>query len=249
MRPRTPLQPSILEIVIASPGGVLTEGICKKLGKNPQQLGSAFEDLLKNNKVLGFAGLWFTPLNFKRATEACMIALKEGHEKYPKRQGLVPSAVAKQCGFDWSGKPMDRIVAQWEKDGKVFSDTEGIRLPTFRAPLNKNQEAFLDRVIAEIVKEPINIPTAREISRVLGAPVQAVEAIFIAGRQSGELVDLGQGLFYTPRQLDAIDAEFRVLEKTGKLSASRVRDALKTTRRYAVPLLTHLRPIIEIDED
>lgn len=249
MNDRLALAKTILEVVGGAPAGILNETLCKQLGKSPQQLGDAIETLRKSQNIVGFGGLWFTPKHFAAAQVRFLDALADGHEKYPGRAGLAPASVAKAAGLNWTGKPLIRIVDYLADRRKLLVGREGVRLVGAKASLSKTQQTFLDRVVAEIEREPINVPTPRDLARVLQAPPQAIEGILRVACEQELLIEVGPGVVYTPAQLRSIDAQLSRMERTGRLSAARVRDEFKTTRRYALAILTHLRPVDDEDDD
>jgi selenocysteine-specific elongation factor len=64
-----------------------------------------------------------------------------------------------------------------------------------------------------------------------------VDEIIKIGLQAGELVSLGEGVFYTPSQIGVLKEKVRVASGGKPFAAAAVRDALGTTRKYVIPLL------------
>lgn len=238
-----PLKPNtkeaILEIVGSEATGVPTEEICRRLQATPQELGDSFEALRAGAKLQGFAGLWFTPANFQAGTERFLAALKAAHAETPSRVGIPSMEVAEAAGLTWKGKPLDRIVADLATRGLVTISGDEVREASFAPDLPARQQRFLERVIEAIDAETINVPTPHDIARLLGSPHQAVEEILRIGVQAGVVVNIGEGIFYTPLQIEALRT--RVLELVGgrPFSQTELRDALSSSRRYVTPLLEY----------
>lgn len=220
--------------------GTPTEEVCRILGKTPQALGSAFEQLLQSGRVAGFSGLWFQAGSFVRARDQFLEALSALHEASPTQAYVPREKVNARAGFKWSGKPLDRIIASLAADGLVEASGTGVKLPSFRVQLTPRQREFLDRALAELRKEPVNTPGVHELAQALKAPPQAVEEILKLGGQSGEVVAIGQGVYYSVQQLEALKSKVREISGGKPFPASAVRDALQTTRKYAIPLLEYL---------
>lgn len=230
-----PLPDQILALVGDSPEGMATEEIARTLGRTSQQLGDVFEAIRKEGRLGGYAGRWLSPGGLDAAGKAMEEALRTEHAKTPMIPMVPRERVVKTAGLKWEGKPLDRLVSRLVERGDLAADGTGIRLPEFRVQLPTRQRALLDRVLVALTEEPINVPGANEISRTLNIPVQAVEEVFKLGVAAGEVVDLGEGIRYTPTQLEAISERLRGFG--APFTAAEARDSLGTSRKYIIPLL------------
>jgi len=233
----------ILAVLVDHPNGVTTEEICRILGKSQQALGSAFERLLKQSQVRGFAGLWFTTATFDAAWERFTAVLTGLHEKNPAVANVPRERVVQTSGLAWNGKPLDRILATMAQEGRVILSGTNVRSPNFRVQLSDRQRQFLDRILAALTADPVNTPSPHRLSEILPAPIQAVEETLRLGVQAGEVVSIGEGVFYTRKQLDDLKRRTRELMGTRAFPAAALRDALGTTRKYIIPLLEYFDSI------
>ena len=220
--------------------GTSTQEICRQLGKTPQAIGNDFEKLLAEDRIKGFAGLWFQNAAFDRGTGTLIQALQKMHDENPMQAFLPREKVLASAKLKWSGKPLDRIVAHLVAEGLLQASGTSIKLPEFRIKLTPRQREFLDRAISALVKEPVNTPGVHDLAKILAAPHQAVEEILKLGVQAGEVVSIGEGIFYTPVQLEKLKSRIREIAAGKPFAASAVRDALGTTRKYVIPLLEHM---------
>lgn len=230
---------AILAVLGDSADGILTEEICRLLGRTPQQLGSVFEALSKEGKVVGLGGLWFSKSGFAAGSSRFLEALESLHDKNPTLAAIPREKVVEAAKLKWSGKPLDRIVAGLASEGKLESSGTAVKLPSFRVQLSPKQQAFLERVSAELDKAGVNTPGPSDLARNLSVPPQAVEEILKLGIQAGEIVRVYEGIFYTRRQLEQIKAKLREIAGGKPFAAAAFRDAIGTTRKYAIPLLEY----------
>ena len=91
--------------------------------------------------------------------------------------------------------------------------------------------------------DPVNTPNPHRLSEIVRAPIQAVEEALKLGVQAGEVVSIGEGVFYTPSQLANLKARTKQLMGSKPFAAAQLRDALGTTRKYIIPLLEYLDSI------
>lgn len=231
---------TILAALDGKAEGLPTEDLCKLTSLSLQKIADVIEGLRVEKKIIGFGGRWFMPYGFRLGANRFLEALKELHEAQPRVLAQPKEKVAGRAGLPWSGKALDRIVAALIQAGKVAASGPGIRLASFRLALSDKQRLFLDRVLEAIRAEPVSTPNAHQLSLQLHVPVQAVEEILRLGIEAGELVSIGEGIWHTPQQLEAMVARVRQIAAGKPFSASQVRDGLGTTRKYVIPLLEYL---------
>lgn len=229
----------ILDLLTSKPLGLDTDRVCRSLGRTPQTLGDLFERMLKQGKVRGFAGLWFTQEDFAKAVATFEDALHRIHLANPTVAYVPKEAVVETVKFPWTGKPLDRIVSALVDEARLVAYGGLIRLPTHQVQLTDRQSEFLRRVTTELESSGVNTPNPHELSKILPAPIQAVEEIMRLGVESGVLTRVEEGIFYTTKQIEEIKA--KLLERFGDraFAASEFRDGVDTSRKYAIPLLEY----------
>ncbi len=237
------LPSAILQIVGDRESGLPTEEICRLLGRAPQALGDVFAGLLAQGKLLSFAGLWMSPDGFGAGSARFLAALDRLHEKNPTQASVARERVVQEAVLVWAGKPLDRIVSYLAAEGKIDISGTAVRSASFRVQLSPRQREFLDRVVRVLESEPVNTPPPHEIARAVVAPPQAVEEVLKLGIQAGEVAQIGDGIFYTPSQIESLKRQVSEVAGGKPFAASAVRDALGTTRRYAIPLLEYFDSI------
>ncbi len=234
------LRETLVAFIVGRPDGADTPAVCEAVGRTPQALGDEFEALLREGALLGFAGRWFSLDTFAAARARFLAALKELHESDSRKLVWPREAVVARAGLKWQGKPLDRIVAWLAEEGSLRSSGTSVGLAGFQVELPARQRALLDRVKADLAAKTPNVPGPAEIAREFGVPVQAVEEIVRVGIDAGELVRLAPDLVYPPEALEVlVESARRVLTGAG-FSASEFREAVGTTRKYAIPLLEWL---------
>jgi selenocysteine-specific elongation factor len=234
---------AILQVTADKPNGVTTEEICRVLGKTPQALGDTFEALSKSGQVRGFAGLWIAADAFTTGVDRFREALVKLHEQFPTSALLPREKVTAEAGLKWSGKPLDRIMAAMAAEGLLRVEGTAVRDPQFSIKLTPRQREFLDRVKFELEKAGISTPNLGDLARAVGAPSQAVEEILRLGTEASEVIRIGDGVYYTAKQLESLKTQISDMAKGKPFAASDVRDAFNTSRKYVIPLLEYFDSI------
>jgi len=233
------LESTILQMVAADPNGITTERICRFTRKTPQELGDVFERLLAQQKLLGFAGLWMSAESFKVGADKLVLALQELHAATPTDAWISPARAVKAAELKWEGKPLERILTRLATEGTIELGPKGICLKEFILELSPRQRTLLDRVIEAIERDGVAPPSPQAIAQELGIPRQAVEEILRLGLRSGEVLQIADVVFYTPRQIEALKAQIADVAGGKPFTSTDLRDALQTTRKYILPLLDY----------
>lgn len=231
---------SILSVIDENPNGVGTDEICRRLGKTAQLLGPVFEELLQRDRLLGFAGLWFTHSGFAEGTNKLAEALDRLHVDQPRVAAHPREKAVHMAGLKWAGKPLDRIVAHLSQQGVIAADGTAIKLANFQVELTEKQAVFLDRVRQALASEGINVPSVSDVARAVPAPLPAVEEILRLGIEAGQIVRIADGLFYTREQIDELIGRLKESFSGKPFAASDFRDLFGTSRKYTIPLLEYL---------
>lgn len=129
---------------------------------------------------------------------------------------------------------LEELVAR----GSVIRSGRRVRLAEHE-PLIADAEMSgrVERLLAGLRETGAEPPRVDAVAARLGIPAGMVEAL----RQSGQLVSLGEGIDYPRDVLAALLAEVDEIAAHGPLTVSRVRDALRTSRRHAEALIAARR--------
>lgn len=237
--PQVDSSSAILSVLGDLPNGVTTEEICRRLGSTPQALGDVFESMSKKGLVRGFAGLWFSQAGFHAGQERFLEGLAKAHQQHATRAVVARELAVKAGNLLWTGKPLDRIMSALSTEGVIEAHGTNVRLKGFTVQLPARQREMLDRVKAALEAEEINVPPPDQLAKTVGVPSQAIDEILKTGVQTGEIVALGEGVFYTPDHIARLKERLRQVAGGKPFTASAVRDAMGTTRKYVIPLLEH----------
>ena len=121
---------------------------------------------------------------------------------------------------------LDRLVA----DGLITRTSTSIALSSHR-PADRENDPVIRRLLAAISSEPSQPPTVKDlISRGIGR-----DAIDAAGR-AGLVVRVAPDLVFVPALIERAEAIVEAAGGAG-ITVSAFREALETTRKYALPIL------------
>ena len=106
--------------------------------------------------------------------------------------------------------------------------------------LSSRQSELLDRVEEVLDRLWPNVPKHDEIASHLRVPVQAIPEIITLGVQSGQLIRIADEIHYTKPGFQRLIDVVRDLAARGSFSAAEFKEAIGSSRKFAIPILEYL---------
>ncbi|MFO7675395.1 MAG: selenocysteine-specific translation elongation factor [bacterium] len=176
--------------------------------------------------------------NLARARAAVVAATEEFHRESPFRVGLKRPELRARAGRGFSVPLFEHVTGELVEAGELVDEAGRLRRPGHQIRLVAEEQALFDSAAAAVRAGRFSPPDLAET--MAGARKAVAERVRTALFETGVLVDVGEGVVF---HRDAISEAREVLTalfaKSAELAATEVRQALGTTRRYAIPLLNH----------
>ena len=234
------MQTDIVVFVVDSRCGRGTGAICKAMGHTKQDLGDIFATLRDTGELLGFGGWWMAPGQFEMFQKDCLLKMKALHRSHPTHAGISLAELGPKLEFHSPDYALDRVLRALAGRGFCRRVGTGFALTEFQQKINPRQQALLTKVEQKLSMKGVNAPSVKELAVLLDVPKQAVEDILVLGVRMGKVKLVNPGFYYLPETLAKVVSVAKILSSKKKFGVSDFKDALKTTRKYAVPLLEWL---------
>lgn len=173
--------------------------------------------------------------------EALQGAIGDYHTMHPleraaPRDVALRAATAAGCPTALSPALLDLLITEGRIAGE-HGAVPGVRLAAHRVRLDPQQEESRKALLAAVEADPFAPPALSVLTQRTGAPPALVREL----EASGALVRLGPDLAVTAGTLDLAVERLRAAGRgEGPLTASRAKEVLGTTRKFALPLLEEL---------
>lgn len=155
------------------------------------------------------------------------------HQAHPLRTGIPREALRSKLGVE--GKLFGELVALAVRDHLVVDEGVVIRLPDHAVTFSLQQQAAIDALLAEIARDPINTPSAREAAKRVG------EDVFAALLSRGDLVQVeNEVIFEAETYRELTERVIAHIQSSGAITVAEARDLFGTSRKYVLGLLEHL---------
>jgi selenocysteine-specific elongation factor len=217
----TPLE--VARRIVSERGSAHRDELVAEAGASGAEIDAAsWDDVRTIDRVL----VERTRLDELRAQAIGLVG--EHHRTHPRDAGMPRDAVVRALG-----PHADGFVASWLDDGTFSTDGNALRLPTHGAGLTPDDRQAADHLLARLRAGGVSPPTLKDV----GAALSLVKAM----ERAGELVLIADGIAY-PSEVweDIVSRVVGLIGDGGPATVSQLREALGTTRKYAVPLLEKL---------
>ena len=107
--------------------------------------------------------------------------------------------------------------------------------------LTKNETRLLEHLQATLEQVGLDAPLVKELQQQADKQADAVVQLLKIAESGGTIIEISEQLYLSARTLENIQKQLRNLMEDGNgKKMSEIRDALGTTRKYAVPLCEYL---------
>jgi selenocysteine-specific elongation factor len=124
--------------------------------------------------------------------------------------------------------------------GEIVQEAGILRLKDHAPSLNPEQKALADQLYAVLSASPLASPLKKKF--IAENPAYEIVINFLC--EKGDLLELKNGVLFTRDDFRKITEDvIKLMKSEGKVTASQIKDKLKTTRKYVIPLLEKLDSI------
>lgn len=230
-------------LLAAGPGGVLLEPFARASNLPEDSL----DDLLASRRPVVLSGH-----SGRRAVAAdrwrdlqqhLLLRLGRWHEEYPDRIGPAETELTGMPGLRLDPELRHGLLRALQDEGEVTRNGFRFHRPGHRPVLAQQDQALLDRVIAQIQGTGLKPPIVGELAEALGLERQEMLAFLERMHRRGVLVAVAPNRFYTPAtatELADIAVELARASPTGAFDARAYNERTGIGRRLTVSVLEYL---------
>ena len=178
---------------------------------------------------------------FRDLQERVVHVLEAFHRDHPLKPGLSKEALRGHLGPRVSVRLLNQVLEDLRKRGLVAVERDTVRSAAFSATVAGDQEDLRARILALYRERGPMPPSVEDAVQATGAEHRTVTDLIRLLAQEGQLVRINDSLYFHRDTYAAMTRAVRAfLEEHGEMTVAQFRDLVKTTRKYAVPLVEHL---------
>lgn len=180
----------------------------------------------------------------RRLSERIAAALLKMHEQNPLRSILERSKLTH--GFSYLGDNIlvNAVLQKMQATGKIRLTDKGVSLVGQGPKLSQNEQRVLEQIGQIYRGAGLKPPTVEQCRQQVSKNRDSVPQLVALAEANGDLVQIATDFFLHTEVFDNIRATLtEKLNGSEGLTMSEIREALETSRKYAVPLCEHLDEI------
>jgi len=196
--------------------------------------------LVGTGHVLALPGEKFISPQLSAAVQTRVAAaINTLHDASPLSLGFDKKLVFRNVSCDHT--LIEHALHQLLVSGDVENTAQGIRMAARRPALDQRQTVLADRVVELYKAKAFASPRRDELPAILGVDTLVLNPVMDHLVQAGRLVALDGGtvLLHTDCVSEAGRKIAEYIVQHGQIEPGAVRDLLRTSRKYAIPLLEH----------
>ena len=179
------------------------------------------------------------PRALQRHRAALENALLRFHAEEPDQAGIAKDALRRRCLPRATPECFDALLADAVARGAAEADEGRVSHPRAGAGARKRDEEAAEALRAALAAAGAAPPAASELAAGCGfEPAVARRALGALERQ-GRVVRVSADLCFDAAALGALEAAARERLAAGPATAAELKEAMGTSRKYAIPLLEH----------
>jgi len=216
--------------------------LIKRSGLTKGESANALEKLMIKGKIkaleLDTSRLFILNEYYEDISEKIMDILKQFHTINPLKAGISQSELANKVSLDL--RIFGRILSQMEEEGKIKQEGNLARLSEHKIRLSPAQEQLQKEIEGRFLTDKFSPPSIEDIKDELNFGEEEIEEIVELLSERKILVKVSSEVsFHREAIEEAKDLLLKEISSRGEISLGEFRDILKTSRKYALPLLEY----------
>ena len=199
------------------------------------------QGLVREVQISPTRKLYLHEQTISRLSDRIAQALTRLHALEPLRPKIDRSKVAHLFDYLGDSALVEYLLSDMQSAGRVQLSDKAVGLAGHGPKLSQNEHKLLQQIIQDYRQAGIEPPTVQQYQQTITRNQQSVPQLVSLAAAEGQLVEIAADLYMHA------DAEQQIrgmlagpLSAGDGLTMSEIRDILKTTRKYAVPICEYL---------
>jgi selenocysteine-specific elongation factor len=227
----------------ASFGGIDPQGLVIRTGLPPAQVRKGLDLLFSRRQAVLLdreETRALAPEVYGELQRKMLEDIRAHHEKFPLKEGLSREELRMKLGAFIGQKLFHAVMRDLEKNGKIVTDRENIRLPDHRVSLQADQESLRRDIADWYQKAALSPPSLREVTEKFTRQKSQVGSILNVMLKDGTLTKINEDLCFDGSALKRLREDYKsLLLKDGKATPATFKELTGLSRKYIIPLMEY----------
>ncbi|MFO7662722.1 MAG: selenocysteine-specific translation elongation factor [Chloroflexota bacterium] len=233
---QTLAQGSPEELMIAAlyrHGPLTLKDVVEKTGLENDVARSTMQTLQQSGLALQIGHQFVATSDWSKIQEQALSLLNRFHKENPYRLGMEREALRSRLKI--SKDVLNQLISTLSDAGLIVEKGTLLHLVGHAIRFSGEEERSIDALLKRLDREGVNSPGVKECKVMVGEP------IYYALIETGKLRQLNDEVVYLMDTYQSLVSQLlEYLQQHEAVTASEIRDLLRTSRKYAIALLEHL---------
>ncbi|HBQ25661.1 MAG TPA: selenocysteine-specific translation factor, partial [Syntrophomonas sp.] len=215
--------------------------LSKLTGSNREQLKQELQQLVEDEKAILIKDQVYISAYALDAVNARIVeTLDKYHQKYPMRSGYPREDMRSRYFKKINAKDFNLVLKQLEENGTISSRNNQLMLPGWIAQPGDREKESVEKIKHIMEEQMFTPPGIDELSSISGLGEDNFNELLAYMIEVGLLVKINQDTVFSSHAIEEGKKKLTdYFEQEKELSLATARDILKTTRKYALPLVEY----------
>lgn len=231
----------IVTLLSETANGISFREIAQRLFIAYEQVRKIIDELVSSNTAILLNNQTVISADFvNQLHNEIVLQLRRYHADRPLRRGMPKEQLRVAVGVPT--ETFEPLLQRFAQSGEIVIERELVRLPSHEIELTDEHRDWAKRMEQRARSAGFAPPELDELLSELPDKEQASDLLNLLIEQ-GKLVKVGEFVFHPSVIEKAKQVVRQLCEQQGSFTASQFREAINTTRKYAIPLLEFLDQI------
>lgn len=208
-----------------------------QLGINSEEVGVAIQNAAKDTRVMAFKNSLISRElieSVKRLLVKCLTTQSVKHDAWMSEDALLHLGGKR-------GSKIAAVVAiiELEEMKTIVRENHMVAIRCDKTTLSRKQTVTLQTILDSLEKNRTP-PTVTELVDITSQPKQMIVSLLRFAVQQKRIIRIDNGLYYSAEMFQVFRSELSSMFSPGvERTVAEIRDHLKITRKYAIPLLEY----------
>lgn len=222
-------------INLSTPKGIKIEDLQLFTGIDKEKIKRIIEELIREKKIIEIKDSYYPLEKFEELKNNILKIIETYHQKFPYRKGMKESELKKRLTY-LNEELIIKALIDLINEKKIKKEGNFLSLFSFQIKLNEKEEDYLKMIEKEFLKREYTPPDFLEIKELLKIDEKILKKLFTILLENEILIKIDDIYFHQQTMEKAYEIlKSNFLKKP--ITVSEFRQILKTTRKYALPLL------------
>lgn len=173
-----------------------------------------------------------------------LLALEKLHRQHPLRFAHPRQELLNQFSYLQHPQWLDLAIELLKDRKAVNSNVNSISLVGSGPKLSKGQKQLMEQLIEQFKTKGLAAPSVSELQSSAAKNKESVQELLDLAAENGALAKISEDLYLHQDSVDEVRQKLELVLANGVgMTASEIRQALDTTRKYAIPILEYFDSI------